>query len=201
MASAALPLLFPAVRVHDSWHGDGGVRLAFPLAPAIHLGARRIVAISTRHLPHGGRRNSDTEHYPPPAQVAGVLFNAVFLDHLDADAMRLDRINRLLPSAPPEVRGDLRPVEILILRPSEDLGRLAGRFESQLPKTFRFLTRGLGTRETKSPDLLSLLMFQPDYAEALIACGERDAEAQSEALAKLLRPEIEEQERVSGAAG
>jgi predicted acylesterase/phospholipase RssA len=118
MASASLPLLFPAVALDGSWHGDGGVRLAFPLAPAIHLGADRILAISTRHAPAGGRRSPDTVGYPPPAQFAGILLNSIFLDQLDQDAMRLERINQLLPAASQEARRDLRPVRIHIVRPS-----------------------------------------------------------------------------------
>jgi NTE family protein len=186
MASASLPLLFPAVALDGSWHGDGGVRLAFPLAPAIHLGADRILAISTRHAPAGGRRSPDTVGYPPPAQFAGILLNSIFLDQLDQDAMRLERINQLLPAASQEARRDLRPVRIHIVRPSTDLGRLAARFEVKLPRTLRFLTRGMGTKQTSSPDFLSLLMFQQDYVSELIEIGERDAEAQSEAILRLL---------------
>jgi NTE family protein len=182
LASASLPMIFPAVRLGDSWHGDGGVRLTYPLAPALHLGADRILAISTRHAPPGGRRSPDTNGYPPPAQIAGVLFNAVFLDALDSDARTLERLNRLLPSAPMEARHALRTVELCVIRPSEDLGRLSAKFEWRLPGAFRFLTRGLGTRQTRSPDLLSLLLFQRDYVEALMEIGERDAETHGEEL-------------------
>ncbi|HVS16263.1 MAG TPA: patatin-like phospholipase family protein [Thermoanaerobaculia bacterium] len=186
MASSSLPLLFPAVALDGSWHGDGGVRLAFPLAPAIHLGADRIVAISTRHAPAGGRRPPDTVGYPPPAQFAGVLLNSIFLDQLDQDALRLERINQLLPVASRESRGELRPVRIHIVRPSTDLGRLAAKFEVKLPRTLRFLTRGTGTKQTSSPDFLSLLMFQQDYVSELIEIGERDAQEQGEKILELI---------------
>ncbi|HVS62505.1 MAG TPA: patatin-like phospholipase family protein [Thermoanaerobaculia bacterium] len=185
LASSSLPLIFPAVAVDGSWHGDGGVRLAFPLAPAIHLEADRIIAISTRHSAVGGR-SPDIVGYPPPAQFAGVLLNSIFLDQLDQDALRLERINHLLPFAPAAARSGLRPVRIHIVRPSVDLGRLAARFEAKLPRTLRFLTRGLGTRETSSPDFLSLLMFQEDYVSALIEIGERDAEEQAESILELV---------------
>lgn len=185
LASSSLPLIFPAVALDDSWHGDGGVRLAFPLAPAIHLGADRIIAISTRHSPVR-TRTKDVDGYPPPAQFAGVLLNSIFLDQLDQDALRLERLNELLPSAPPAQRGELRPVKIHIVRPSVDLGRLAAKFEAKLPGTLRFLTRGLGTKQTSSPDFLSLLMFQEDYVSALIEIGERDAEAQAESILELV---------------
>jgi NTE family protein len=71
----------------------------------------------------------------------------------------------------------LRPIDLLIVRPSEDLGRLANAYEAELPKVFRFLTRGLGTRETRSNDMLSLVMFQPDYVKRLLELGESDAES------------------------
>ena len=104
-----------------------------------------------------------------------MLLNAVFLDALDQDAMRLRRVNSLLDRLPPDQHGDLRPVQLLVLRPSVDLGKLAAEFEPRLPRALRFLSRGLGTRETSSPDFLSLLMFQPDYIRRLIEIGERDA--------------------------
>jgi NTE family protein len=178
MASAALPLLFPAVEVGGQWFGDGGMRLTAPLSPAVHLGARRIIAISTRY----GRSHSEadqpaTDGYPPIAQIAGVLFNAVFLDLFDSDALSLERVNRIVEKLPPEARGDLARVELLLLRPSRDLGRLANEYEAELPRAFRFMTRGLGTRETRSNDLLSLVMFQPDYLARLIELGETDAHA------------------------
>ena len=187
LASASLPILFPAVRIGDAWYGDGGIRLTAPLSPAIHLGARRILAISTRYQRSFAEADEPSVYgYPPPAQVAGVLMNAVFLDLLDADAMRLDRLNQLLDSLPPERRAGLRPVDLLVLRPSIDLSKMANDYEPRLPKSFRFLTRGLGTKDTRSPDFLSLILFQPDYLSALVAAGERDAEARVDEIEAFL---------------
>jgi NTE family protein len=177
MASAALPIFFPAVQIGSEWYGDGGIRLAAPLSPALHLGADRILAISTRHETSQAESDSPgIPGYPPPAQVAGVLLNAVFLDLLDQDALRLERLNRLLAHLPEEHRDGLRPLRLLHIRPSQDLGELAAGFEPQLPAAFRFMTRGLGTQEQRSPDVLSMLMFQPDYLGRLIDLGEQDAE-------------------------
>ncbi|MFA5908814.1 MAG: patatin-like phospholipase family protein [Vicinamibacterales bacterium] len=176
MASAALPFFFPAVEVDGAWYGDGGIRLTAPLSPAIHLGARRIIAVTTRYA--RSREEADRPQissYPPPAQVVGVLFNAIFLDQLDGDAMQLRLINQLLQDRPEEMRQGLRKIDLLVMRPSQDLGRLANAYEADLPKAFRFLTRGLGTRETRSNDMLSLVMFQPDYVQHLIQMGEDDA--------------------------
>ncbi len=136
MASSSLPLFFPAVRLGERWYGDGGIRLSAPLSPALHLGARRILAISTRY----DRSNSEADApaitgYPPPAQIVGNLMNAVFLDLLDQDLERAEIFNQLLSRIPPEERGDRRLVDVRVLRPSQDLGRLAAQYEPQLPKT------------------------------------------------------------------
>lgn len=190
MASAALPLFFPAVQLDNAWYGDGGIRLTAPLSPALHLGARRILAISTRQAKTYAEADEPTIHgYPPPAQVMGVLMNSIFLDLLDADAVRLARLNQLLEALPDEKRVGLRPVKLLVLRPSMDLGRLATRYEPRLPRAFRFLTRGLGTRETRSPDFLSLILFQPDYLRALIEMGEADAHERAQEIAAFLAAE------------
>jgi NTE family protein len=187
MASTALPLLFPAVRVGRDWYGDGGIRLTSPLSPAIHLGATGILTISTRY--DRSRQEADQPQvpgYPPPAQVLGVLYNAIFLDLIDQDVMRLERTNRLLERLTDAQRGTLRIIDSLVIRPSQDLGRLSREYEPRLPKGFRFLTRGLGTRRTSSPDILSLVMFQEDYLRRLIELGEADAEADSDRIDKFM---------------
>ena len=105
MASAALPFFFPAIEVDGAWYGDGGIRLTAPLSPAIHLGAKKIIAVTTRYA--RTREEADRPMiagYPPPAQVAGVLFNAIFLDQLDGDALQLRQINELIEALPEEKR-------------------------------------------------------------------------------------------------
>jgi NTE family protein len=190
MASAALPLFFPAIQLDGSWYGDGGIRLTAPLSPAIHLGARRIMAISTRYQRSASEADEPiVPGYPPPAQVVGVLMNSIFLDLLDHDAARLELLNRLLESLPEKRREGLRPVKLLILRPSVDLGKLADQYEAALPRAFRFFTRGLGTRQTRSSDLLSLVLFQPDYLRTLMDLGDADAEARSDEIAAFLSDE------------
>jgi len=188
MASAALPLILPAVEIDGAWYGDGAVRQATPLAPAIGLGAERIVAVSTHYREAGGSASRPlVEGYPPPAQVAGTLLNSVFLDRLHDDVRRLERANCLLESAPEQEGCGLRRVEAFVLRPSVDLGELSRRYEDRLPRAFRFMTRGLGTRETSSPDLLSMILFEPAYIRRLMQVGERDAEARAEELKRFLR--------------
>ena len=187
LASGALPLFFPAVQVGNEWYGDGGVRLTAPLSPAMHLGADRILAVSTRYA----RSSAEAERpeivgYPPPAQILGVLYNAIFLDLIDQDVLRMDLLNTLLRDLPAERRKGMRVVDLLVIRPSQDLGMLAREYEPRLPRGFRFLTRRLGTRRTSSPDVLSLLMFQDDYLRRVMELGEQDAEARGDELAAFL---------------
>jgi NTE family protein len=183
MASAALPVFFPAIQIGQAWYGDGGIRLAAPLSPALHLGAHKILAVSTRHIRTQAEAGLvEVVGYPPPAQVLGLLYNAVFLDIIDQDAVRLERMNRIMAKLPEEEREGMRVVDLLIQRPSRDLGRLARYYEPMLPGTFRFLSRGWGTRQTSSPDILSMLMFQPDYLRRLIELGELDAHQRADEL-------------------
>jgi len=196
MASAALPILFSAVRLGRSWYGDGGIRLAAPLSPALHLGARRILAISTSCAQSFAEAETpETEGYPPPAQILGQLMDAIFLDMVDEDALRLERANAFLRDLPSEQRHGFRIVDLLVVRPSHDLGSLAGQYEPLLPRGFRFLTRSLGTRETSRPDFLSLLMFQPQYLQRLIEIGEADADARMDDIGRLISGETSTQSR------
>jgi NTE family protein len=175
LASAALPFVFPAVRIGSEWHGDGGIRLAAPLSPAVHLGARRILAMSTGH-----QRTPDeasvpvVSGYPPAAQILGQLVNAIFLDGIEEDVARMQRMNELLRKMAPHERDGLKPIELLVLRPSIDLGKLAGEYERFLPSKLKLLVRALGVKETESPDFVSLLMFEPSFTKRLIELGEAD---------------------------
>ena len=187
MASGSLPLFFPAIQLAGGWYGDGGLRLTAPLSPAVHLGADRILAISTRYVHRRAEADEPTTPgYPPPAVILGAILNSIFLDQFDADALTMQRINNLLEVVPAMRERGFRPLKLLVLRPSENLGRLANHYEAALPGSFRFLTRGLGTKETRTNDLLSLLMFQPDYLTRLIELGEQDAEARKQEILDFL---------------
>jgi NTE family protein len=170
--------VFPAVRIGEQWHGDGGIRLAAPLSPAVHLGARRIIAMST-----GYQRTLDeastpaVSGYPPAAQILGQLVNAVFLDVLDEDVARMERMNELIRKMAPQERDGLKPIDLLVLRPSVDLGKLAGAYERYLPRKLKLLVRALGAKETDSPDFVSMLMFEPEYTKRIIEIGQADVEA------------------------
>lgn len=185
MASAALPLLFSPVQLQDRWYGDGGIRLSTPLAPAIHMGAEKLMVISTHYS--GSPKPPATASEPPsPATVMAALYNAVFLDHLDDDVRHMQRINQLLAHLSVDQRNGLREIGLLVIQPSRDLGSLAFDLRHRLPKTVRFMLDRFGGNQEESDDFLSTMLFHPDYVQRLIETGEQDADAQADQIAEFL---------------
>ena len=192
MASAAIPVFFPPVTIDGQPFGDGGVRMNTPISPAVHLGADKVLAIGIRY-PRTPEQCmavnvSDRAAEVSVAQIGGVLLNALFLDSLDNDLERLQRINRTLGLIPPGARHDhpdlLRRIPALLLRPSQDLGHLAADEYERFPAMLRYLLRGIGATGESGWDLLSYLAFQPGYVSKLIELGYADTLAR--------RNEIEE---------
>ncbi len=178
MASGALPLIFPAIKADGEYYGDGSIRQAAPLAPAIHLGATRLLAISTRYSPSLAEvRQLASASYPPPARVLGMLFNTIFLDTLEGDAERLQRLNRVLEALPPGAPNPdgLRRVALHVIRPSRDLGKLAEGYQDKLPRSLKLMLRGLGVRRLRGAELLSYLIFEQPYLSQVIEMGYEDA--------------------------
>lgn len=174
MASSSLPLVFPAAQLANGWHGDGGIRLTAPLSPAVNLGADRILAISTSIEPGRSEANRPTEDYPPPATVLSVLLDSVFVDMLDSDTAELRRLNQLIAEHPKSRELGLRPIEAMVIRPSQDLSVIATEFENELPRVLRHVIRGLGSRETNRSDVIATLLFQPLFIRKMIEIGEHD---------------------------
>jgi NTE family protein len=180
MASAAIPIFFPPVRLGDTFYGDGQVRLTEPLSPAIHLGADRLVAVGVRYL----RTPAETESLNseesgqrllPVSQVAGVLLNALFLDHLDSDTEHLERINHSLErAARPAGAEEFRLIPVLTLRPSRELGGLAADQMDHFPRVMRYLLRGMGAGRRGGSDLVSYLAFEHSYVDRLQTLGYED---------------------------
>jgi NTE family protein len=193
MASSAIPLFFPPVRIQGRFYGDGCVRMQAPLSPAIHLGADRILAISVRHLRQPAEalrdENAGRADRVPVSEIAGVLLDSVFLDSLDSDHERLERINRTLALVPRERLGreelDVRRIPALVLRPSQDLGRLAADEYQRFPAMLRYLLRGVGATGGTG-DLLSYLAFEPVYIRRVMELGYSDAMAQREEIERFL---------------
>ncbi|WP_242393043.1 patatin-like phospholipase family protein [Anaeromyxobacter oryzisoli] len=182
MASAAIPVFFPPVRLERTFYGDGCVRMIYPMSPAIHMGAERIVAISIRHLraPEDTARQEVVEKTDvlPLSEIAGVLLNAVFLDSLDSDLERLTRMNKTIALIPRERLGKsdvgLRHIPALVLRPSADLGKLAADEYHRFPTMLRYLLKGIGATGHAGEDLLSYLAFEPIYLQRVMDLGYQD---------------------------
>jgi NTE family protein len=187
LASAALPFVFPAVKIDQRWYGDGGIRLAAPLSSAVHLGATRILAMSTGYQRTPDEANTPVvEGYPPAAQIMGQLINAIFLDVIDEDVTRMERMNEMISKLDASQRNGFKAIDLFVMRPSVDLGKIAGEHEKYLPRNMKLLTRALGTRETESPDFISMLMFEPHYTTLLINIGENDVASRLDELRTFL---------------
>ncbi len=188
MASASIPIVFPAIKLLSGFYGDGSIRRTAPLAPAIHLGAGRIFAVSMRSpLPIEGP-SVPIGDYPSAAEVMQTLFHSIFLDALDADAERLERLNQILAVIPRGTRlpEGLRPVRLMVIRPSRDLGNLARGLETSLPPLIRFLLRSVGGERKRASGLLSYLLFQPEYTNLLMELGYSDAMAHWDEIEEFL---------------
>jgi NTE family protein len=185
MASAAIPIFFPPVSINGRLFGDGGVRMTTPVSPVIHLGAEKILAIGIRYARTTDQTLALNREVRAEsvsiAQISGVLLNALFLDSLDNDLERLQRINRTLSFIPDELRAkhpdSLRRIPAMSLRPSKDLGRLAADEYRRFPGMLRYLLRGIGAAGDSGWDLLSYLAFQPGYVGRLIELGYDDTMA------------------------
>lgn len=195
MASSAIPLVFQAVKIHREYFGDGSMRQIAPISPSLHMGADRIFIVGSRNQPVSTPRISAQE-YPSVAQIAGHVLNSIFLDTLEADLERLRRINRTISLIPPSERSEggvtLRPVDVLVIAPSEELDSIAARHSKLLPKNIRFMLKRIGGLSANGSNLLSYLLFEQDYCRELIALGYQDATARRDEILKFLDVDLTE---------
>lgn len=174
MASSAIPVFFPSVELGSRHFGDGCIRNTAPLAPAIQLGADRIIAIGVRGAPAPSVDDGQRRPAPTIAQVAGVLLDAVLIDAIEADIEHSTRVNSgVLRWGGGADAEDFREIDVLWLRPSTSIGAIAGELSDHIPAIVRYLLRGLGSDEA-TRDLASYLLFDEAFCGRLVELGRSD---------------------------
>jgi NTE family protein len=194
LASSALPFIFPAVKVHREFFGDGSMRQIAPISPALHLGADRVLVIGTgRQSQEPARVRSNL--YPSLAQIAGHALNSIFLDSLAVDIERLQRINKTLQCVAPERAAEvgltLRPIDVFVLQPSQPIERITARHVQHFPRAVRFLLRTVGAMNRNGSNLASYLLFEAPFTRALMELGYDDTMARKEEMLGFLRRGVE----------
>jgi NTE family protein len=194
LASSALPFIFPAVKVHREFFGDGSMRQIAPISPALHLGADRVLVIGTgRQSQEPARVRSNL--YPSLAQIAGHALNSIFLDSLAVDIERLQRINKTLQCVAPERAAEvgltLRPIDVFVLQPRQPIERITARHVQHFPRAVRFLLRTVGAMNRNGSNLASYLLFEAPFTRALMELGYDDTMARKEEMLGFLRRGVE----------
>lgn len=188
MASSAIPFIFPAVKLNREYFGDGSMRQLAPISPALHLGADKLLIIGVRKAVIDEPKRMSAPGYPPFAQIAGHALNSIFVDSLDVDLERLLRINETLKLIPSEALKDipLRPVESMMIAPSEEINEIAQKYAHTLPWIMRYLYRAIGATGPDGSTLLSYVLFEVLFCRDLIELGYNDTLQQKNELLKFL---------------
>lgn len=179
MASSAIPLIFPAVRINREFFGDGAIRQTAPVSSALHLGADRVFIIGVSGNRTAPQIRQKVSVYPSMAQIVGHVMNSAFLDSLEGDIERLARINNTIELIPENVRErngiKLRPIGVMTVSPSQCLDKIAAQHVYEIPKNVRLFLRGSGVSNQSGASILSYLLFEKGFCRELIDLGYHDA--------------------------
>jgi NTE family protein len=191
IASSALPFIFPPMHINREYFGDGSMRQFAPLCPALHRGANRLLVMGVgRQLQERPLERAKNDSHPSLAQIAGHALNSIFLDSLESDLERMQRINRTIEIIPAEVLErtayPLQHVDFRLLSPSVELERIAIHHANELPATIRILLSTVGAMRQSGSNLLSYLLFEKSYCRALIQLGYQDTMARKDDLLTFL---------------
>ena len=154
LASSAIPILFPPVKIHGHYYGDGSLRNYTPLSPAIKLGADKIMVIGVRQTEK--KIDERVQALPSLARVLSIMLNSVLLDAIDLDYDSLSRINETIGTSAEEREHGYRPIDLFMIHPSMDIGKIALEEMDHLPPNIAYLLKGLGTKK-EAADLTSFL--------------------------------------------
>ena len=190
LASSALPFIFPPTRINREYFGDGSMRQIAPVSPALHLGADRLLVIGVGRQLQPNAERIQSNAFPTLAQIAGHALNSIFLDSLEVDLERLQRINRTIELIPEDVRQQtnypLHAVDFRVISPSVELEKIAAEHAHELPRTIRLLLSSVGGTHKSGSNLLSYLLFEKTYCRALIKLGYKDTMARKDELLTFL---------------
>ncbi len=189
MASAAIPMVFPSVKIKNQHFGDGSVHQLSPLSPAIHLGAKKLFVIGVEQPKEPMQVRENNPHPPSSASIAGHLLDSIFADTMHSDLERLQRINntlKLISAKNREANEGLQHIESFVINPSRDFNALAAKYYHDLPLSIRLLLRAAGIGNDSESSIVSYLLFENDFCSELIKLGFADAMEQEQSIRAFL---------------
>jgi len=189
MASAAIPLVFPSIKIKQQHFGDGSIHQLSPLSPAIHLGAKRVFIIGVNQPKESKHINDNNPHPPSTASITGHLLDSVFSDTMNSDLERMERVNntlKLIPKSNKKHTDCLQNIDSFIINPSHDINAIAMNYYYDLPLPVRLLLRSIGVNNKSESSIVSYLLFEKNFCSELIKLGFEDAMEQENQIKHFL---------------